>query len=255
LAPNGDLFATDAEGNHILRVNPSTGAVAQVPEPAPFGSLESITAGPDGTLYVVDLGTGDPLSPNGDEAILRVDPSTGARTTISSGGQLRWPRGVKLAASGDLLVADQDAIGKNGAIIRIAIASGAQTILSEASALLNPQDLAIAASGNLVVTDLGDETLGADQYVFIVDPANGNATPLTQNGYLVNPWGVAVVGEPTCGNGQHDPGEQCDQGAQNGNGSCCTTACTFAVVGTQCRAADNDCDIPELCSGADAVCP
>lgn len=37
----------------------------------------------------------------------------------------------------------------------------------------------------------------------------------------------------TCGNGQIDPGEQCDNGGQSGG--CCTADCRFAAAGTACN--------------------
>lgn len=52
-----------------------------------------------------------------------------------------------------------------------------------------------------------------------------------------------------CGNRQLDAGEQCD------SGDCCTTQCTFAPSGKECRAADGQCDTPEVCDGASAICP
>src|SRR5207302_266605 len=89
-----------------------------------------------------------------------------------------------------------------------------------------------------------------------------------------------------CGNGNPNPGEQCDDGLNNGTaGSCCTTTCTFKTSGTACtddgnvcttdlcngasnicqhapgnsgttcRAAANECDNAELCTGSSSTCP
>jgi membrane dipeptidase len=52
-----------------------------------------------------------------------------------------------------------------------------------------------------------------------------------------------------CGNGQIDPGEECD------GGLCCTPSCTVAATGTVCRAANGTCDVAETCSGTSATCP
>ena len=63
------------------------------------------------------------------------------------------------------------------------------------------------------------------------------------------------AGNP-CGNGIVDPGEQCDLGSDNGSpGSCCTGGCLFVAGGTTCRAAADECDLPETCSGSSATCP
>lgn len=78
---------------------------------------------------------------------------------------------------------------------------------------------------------------------------------------------------PFCGNGLVDKGEQCDcisvecqkccdnnckltKGSDCSNGPCCDrTRCMFTDSAAQCRAADDSCDIPELCDGKSSECP
>src|SRR5437879_1952182 len=56
------------------------------------------------------------------------------------------------------------------------------------------------------------------------------------------------------GNGTVNPGEQCDDGANNGTaGSCCTTTCTFKTNGTACTDDGNVCTT-DLCNGASNIC-
>ncbi|MFC1733032.1 DUF4215 domain-containing protein, partial [candidate division KSB1 bacterium] len=52
-----------------------------------------------------------------------------------------------------------------------------------------------------------------------------------------------------CGDGNVDPGEQCDGGA------CCTGSCTFTSAATECRASQGVCDVAEDCTGSSATCP
>src|SRR5207253_2354481 len=70
-------------------------------------------------------------------------------------------------------------------------------------------------------------------------------------------WAASIATfRAACGDGHVDAGEQCDLGAQNGqSGSCCTATCTFATVATVCRAALNECDLAESCTGSSATCP
>src|SRR5437762_2539086 len=72
-------------------------------------------------------------------------------------------------------------------------------------------------------------------------------------------WAVDIAtykADSNCGNGIVDAGEDCDQGASNGTaGSCCSASCRFVTSGTICRAAANECDVAESCTGSSATCP
>lgn len=57
-----------------------------------------------------------------------------------------------------------------------------------------------------------------------------------------------------CGNGTTDPGEQCDDG-NTSDGDCCSSTCGLALSGTVCRAAGDECDLVETCSGESGLCP
>lgn len=81
---------------------------------------------------------------------------------------------------------------------------------------------------------------------------------------------------PQCGNGFVEPGEQCDCGlpsycentccdpytcmlhtnASCATGECCDlTTCRPKIAGTECRNAENECDLPEYCTGESEYCP
>ncbi|XP_032579304.1 disintegrin and metalloproteinase domain-containing protein 12 isoform X2 [Drosophila sechellia] len=82
---------------------------------------------------------------------------------------------------------------------------------------------------------------------------------------------------PTCGNGFVEPGEQCDCGlpehcenaccnahtcmlhsknATCATGECCDlTTCRPKLAGSSCREAENECDLPEYCTGESEYCP
>lgn len=79
--------------------------------------------------------------------------------------------------------------------------------------------------------------------------------------------------KPMCGNGYVENDEQCDcitkscrkccddkcmltKGSVCSNGPCCDkSTCQFVNSATQCRAANDFCDIPELCDGKSEDCP
>jgi cysteine-rich repeat protein len=59
---------------------------------------------------------------------------------------------------------------------------------------------------------------------------------------------------PVCGNGVLDADEQCDDGGTQ-DGDCCSSACQFESVVTECRASTDVCDAAEFCTGSSGTCP
>ena len=76
--------------------------------------------------------------------IIKVDPTTGAQTTISSGGLFVDPIDVAITASGDLIVVDFDAFGGTGHVFRVDPITGAQSLLSTGGSFVDPAGVAIA---------------------------------------------------------------------------------------------------------------
>uniref|UniRef100_A0A194AMD3 Metalloproteinase type III 11 n=1 Tax=Agkistrodon piscivorus TaxID=8715 RepID=A0A194AMD3_9SAUR len=91
---------------------------------------------------------------------------------------------------------------------------------------------------------------------------------------LNEPNGTDIVSPPVCGNELLEVGEECDcgsptncqnpccdaatckltPGSQCADGVCCDQ-CRFKGAGTECRAAKDDCDMADLCTGQSAECP
>lgn len=144
LDENGDLIVADWAGfggaGQILRVDIATGARTVISaNDAPAGSPEFVDPvgaglGADGRLIVSDFSAFADHS----GGILRVDPVTGARTTLSSnaeqdGPDLVDPIGFWPDANGDLIVADPAYFGlpgSGGSIIRVDGDTGARTSVS-----------------------------------------------------------------------------------------------------------------------------
>ncbi|MEO8603504.1 MAG: hypothetical protein ABI629_13085, partial [bacterium] len=67
---------------------------------------------------------------------------------------------------------------------------------------------------------------------------------------------VEVIVQDLCGNGDPNPGEECDAGELNGSlGSCCTTTCKLRAHDEVCRPAAGVCDENDVCTGDSPVCP
>nr|A3R0T9.1 RecName: Full=Zinc metalloproteinase-disintegrin-like ohanin; AltName: Full=Snake venom metalloproteinase; Short=SVMP; Flags: Precursor [Ophiophagus hannah]ABM87941.1 metalloproteinase [Ophiophagus hannah] len=92
---------------------------------------------------------------------------------------------------------------------------------------------------------------------------------------LINkPSNTSIIKNAVCGNYVEEEGEECDcgspeqcenncceaatcklkPGAKCAKGACCKK-CQFKKAGAECRAARNECDLPEFCIGQSAECP
>ena len=124
-------------------------------------------------------------------AVIRVDPSTGTRTLVSSnsapagGPDLVAPYGIAVEADGSILVADPAAfVSGNGGLIRVDPVTGARTTLSRNQAPVggqsfdNPMDVAVADNGDIYVVDRNG--------VIRVDPVTGERTLVSANNHPNN---------------------------------------------------------------------
>jgi hypothetical protein len=138
-----------------------------------------------GELVVVDA---DAFGGGG---VLRVNPVTGAQTTVSSGGSFVEPLGIALAPSGDMFVVDPNAFGGLGGVIRVNPATGAQTTVSSGGSFVGPVGIALAPNGDVFVVDR--EAFGGPGGVFRVNPATGAQTTVSSGGSFVEPRGIALA--------------------------------------------------------------
>jgi streptogramin lyase len=70
--------------------------------------------------------------------VIRLDPDSGAQSTVSAGGSLVNPFGIALDSIGRIFVFDQGTSGNYGAVIRIDPVTGAQTNVSVAGQFIDP---------------------------------------------------------------------------------------------------------------------
>jgi len=107
-----------------------------------------------------------------------------------------------------------------------------------------------------IVTFLYTYGAGAVMYSSIpLDHYRPTSTPFATI-YGINVVHYAAYLAGSCGNGETDPGEDCDlAGANGGAGTCCTVGCGFVSAGTECNASTGACDPAETCTGASGLCP
>ncbi len=119
-------------------------------------------------------------------AIIRVDPTTGVQTVISSGVNLVGPTGLAMDRAGDILVADIGA----GAVIRVNPTTGGQTVISSGGFFSFPFDLAIDGAGKILVVD--SVAFGGPGGIIRVDPTTGAQTVISSGGNFVDPSGITL---------------------------------------------------------------
>src|SRR5262245_46823532 len=174
---------------------------------------------------------GDILYTDSSAAIIGINPATGQRTIIASGGRLARPFGIALDANGDVLVSDTLA----RAIIRIDSRTGAQAIVASGGLLgtpFGPYGIAVDRKGDIVIANAqaiirlnpltGEQSIVCEGGRFgagggapvggaiagigglivavvgsvseVVRGKNGRQTPISQGRNLKNPQAIAVCG-------------------------------------------------------------
>ena len=109
---DGDLVVPDDNGT-IYRVDRLTGARTVLASGPPLDSPNRVAVGPDGFVYIVDLGP---------DSLLRANPSTGAVTTVVGPPAIEDPRGVAISRDG---FAYMGTFGPLNGVYKVNLATGA----------------------------------------------------------------------------------------------------------------------------------
>lgn len=125
-------------------------------------------------------------------AAIRVDSGTGAKSIVSSGGNLLSPRGVTIDSAGNIIVADAKGFGGNGGIVRIDPGSGAQTVVSTGGNFKDPVGITIDGNGDYIVADVNSFGSPGNGAIIKVNPVSGAQTVISSGGFFVNPTGIVI---------------------------------------------------------------
>ena len=116
--------------------------------------------------------------------IIKVDPTSGEQTVISSGGNLIQPFDVAVDIEGQILVSDT---GLCCTLIRIDPGSGKQSVITDNShgTLGLPVGIALARDGDILVANT--------QAILRVNPATGDTQIVSSSGYFGCPLAIALA--------------------------------------------------------------
>jgi DNA-binding beta-propeller fold protein YncE len=199
----GAIVVADADAfggqGGVIRIDPETGeqkmlSTAQEPAGSPALREIGIALEANGSIIVVEQSLGGGMhQANG--RVTRINPKTGARKVVCTGGVFASPAGVAIEADGNILVADTAAFGGSGGVVRIDPKKGKQTKVSSAGVFVSPIAVAVEADGTILVADA--DAFATKGGVIRVDPSTGAQKKLASGGKFTGPRGAAVVFAPT----------------------------------------------------------
>jgi len=178
----GRLFVCDIAGDQILEIDPDTGAQSLVVMDAAFGTLRDIAYEPNtGMLIAVDERVPDQFENEG--AVYRINPSTGAFSTLAQGFSIFSMQGVTVAPDGTIYAAvARIGQGFDGYfVVSIDPDDGSVEQITQGDLLLFSNDLVVAPPGT---ANAGDLFVVDDDGVVQVDPETGDQTQFTIDGFF-----------------------------------------------------------------------
>jgi DNA-binding beta-propeller fold protein YncE len=225
VAKPGDLIAGNASGSNVLRINVKTGDASVLSADSEFSDPSGIAfdqgdnvfvadydADPEGAIFVLPQGRssatflagGDPIlqpiqvewvpdgfvyaSDNDSAVVNRINPNTGALTSLLGTSDLTNLVGIDAAQNGSLYVGgfepDDDA-----SIVLLNPRTGTFREITSGPPLEDPYTIDVAPNGKLFVGDDSALTNGA---VIQVNPKTGAQDVVSEGGLLSEPLVAAV---------------------------------------------------------------
>ncbi len=200
MAPDGQIDVVNEQAGggqlgNVVRVDPTTGAQTIISSDGYLLNSEGIAIDSHGNL-IVAVKDDAALGFGGPGALIRINPTTGQQTVISTAGNFADPVGVAIAKDGQLFVVDDEAFGSPGAVFRVDPTTGTQTVISAAGFFENPEGIAIDATGDLIVVDKGNASHPPGKLIR-VNPLTGAQSLIASGGRLFSPTGVAINADGT----------------------------------------------------------
>jgi Ca2+-binding RTX toxin-like protein len=161
----GDIMvaAFGQDDSVVLRVDPVTGVPTIVASLGSESFPTGIAVEASGDLVVTLFNLGAVFEGELEGSVIRVDPDTGLRTILASGGGLNLPLGIAVEPAGGLVVTVGDflglALGTPPGIVRVNPVTGNQTLLTSGGGLVLPFGIAVEPGGDVMVADAGVLTL------------------------------------------------------------------------------------------------
>lgn len=179
-APNDDLIVVDSNAG-LLRINPISGQQSYVLDCPGYtcSGPSRIATGPNGQLF--GIGSVGNSAPGG---VVLLDPVTGARTLVSSGGLLTGSLDLAVAKNGDIYVLNANSIVRlryNGTTH-----TWDQSLVSTGGLFRSPGGIAVADNGYLYVADLTGR-------MFQVDPVSGAQKTIASSATLINHYNLDIA--------------------------------------------------------------
>lgn len=181
----GDIYVVDAAANlstgAVYKVNPESGQSSLVHVGPPFAGVRGIAMGPEGNLFVTDIGA---------HGILKIDMKTSAITRITAPVEplMQVPWGIVYEPLvEEFLVTDSF----HGTVVRVNPKTGAVKPLASGGGLGKPHGIALEPGGSAYVTDFKSKAV-----IRLAQSGGGWKASTFKKGPFVAPEGIAIGTTP-----------------------------------------------------------
>jgi sugar lactone lactonase YvrE len=138
----GDLVVGESRSPvRVSVVNPQTKVKTVVCNCTTLNTISSVAVKGNEKIYAIGQ-----LSVGAKQAVVSIDPATGAQTAVSSGGNFTGLSGIALEADGSILVS------QSTMVIRVNPSTGLQTVLSTGGRMTSARGMAVGPNGQIFVT-------------------------------------------------------------------------------------------------------